>query len=430
VSSRFVALRPLRHRDFALLWWASAVSNVGTWVQTVAVGALVASRTGRASWAALVAAAAFLPIGVLAPVGGALADRLDRRFWLALSNVAQGLLAVALAVLSATGHASALAVTGVSFLTGCVTAVAFPFQMAMIPDLVPKEELLAASSLGSAQFNLGRVLGPALAGVVIAATSYTWAFVVNAVSFGTVIAALVVMRVPPQVQADGAERLWRGIKSGARVAVAEPGCRVAIGLITVVALLASPFIALIPAKAVLLASSPREVASVTSTLTTAQGVGAVVGALLLAPLAARLGRRRALLLDVVLVCAALGLYGYAPGVVLASVALGLVGLAYIGVLSGLSTVVQLRAPAAYRARVLSIYFVALGVVYPVGAVIQGAAADRFTLARTTAGAAAVLVALVVALRVVRPRALEELDGDEPAEIVPAEPVPAEPIPAT
>src|SRR5215472_965113 len=102
------SLRPLRHRNFALLWSASMVSNIGSWMQTVAVGALVISRTGQASWAVLVAAGAFLPIGLLSPVGGALADRVRRKPVIAIGNMVEGLTAVGLAILVAGGHDSRL----------------------------------------------------------------------------------------------------------------------------------------------------------------------------------------------------------------------------------------------------------------------------------------------------------------------------------
>jgi len=416
VSNRFASLRPLGHRDFALLWWASLVSNVGTWMQTVAVGALVTARTGKASWAALVAAAAFLPVGVLSPVGGALADRLDRRRWLAIGNLVQGMLAAVLAFAAAAGRATPGVVTLLTFGGGCMAALTLPFQMAMIPDIVPREDLLAATSLGSAQFNMGRVIGPALAGAVIAATSYTWAFAVNAVSFLAVIVALVLMHVPAVPKADEHRGLWHGIKDGVRVARAERGCRAAIGLIAAVAFLAAPFIALIPAKANLLAHAAGtralgQTAGITGILTTAQGVGAVVGALLIAPLAARVGRRRAIELDVFVACLALALYAYAPNVPAAAAALALVGASYIGVLSGLNTVVQLRAPAVYRARVLSLFFVALGVVYPLGALVQGALADHLTLARTTTTGAILLAVLVAGLALARPQTLAALDDD-------------------
>src|ERR1700730_10428264 len=105
------ALYPLRHRNFALVWRAAMLSNIGSWMQTVAVGVLVTARTGRPAWTGLVAAAAFLPIGLLSPIGRVLADRLDRRRWLLLTTVGETLFAAVLAVLAVTGHATPAVVT-------------------------------------------------------------------------------------------------------------------------------------------------------------------------------------------------------------------------------------------------------------------------------------------------------------------------------
>lgn len=418
--ARGASLRPLRHRNFALLWSASLVSNIGTWMQTVAVGALVTAGTGRATWTALVAAAMFLPIGVLSPVGGALADRLDRRRWLAVANLVQAGLATVLTLLSATGRASPAAVTAVVFLAGCVLALTLPFQHAMVRDLVPPDDVLGAASLSSAAYNLGRVLGPAVAGVVIAVGSYTWAFGINAVSFFAVVGALAVMRLAHHTPEPGAEGIWARIRAGARAAAAEPGCRSAIALISLAAFLAAPFIALIPAKASLLADGgARATGAATGALTTAQGVGAVAGALLLAPLAERFGRRRVLVFDLVATPAALALYAISPSVTTAVLALGLVGALYIGILSGLNSVVQLRAPAEFRARVLSLFLMALGVIYPLGALAQGAVADVIGLADTTVIAGVVMVAVIAGLGLFRPDLLRTL-GDAPAEPAVAE----------
>ena len=403
---------PLRHRDYALLWSASGLSNIGTWMQTVAVGALVAAKTGRASWAALVAVAAFLPVGVLAPIGGALADRLDRRRFLAFGSLVQASVAVALAAITVGGRAPVGAIIALTFLDGCTASLILPFLMAMIPDLVPREELLAAASLGSAQYNLGRVVGPALAGVVIALSSYSAAFVVNALSFAAVITGVILIRLPANPPRSDEEGVWSRIRAGASVARREPGCRSAIILITLAAFFASPFIALIPAKAEHLAHTAKSTAAITSAFTTAQGIGAVAGALLLAPLAARFGRRRLLEFDLCGACVAVALFGLAPTVPTAIVALLLLGGLYIGVLSGLNTLVQLRAPAAYRARVLSLFFVALGVTYPVGALIQGALADRFTLGRTMVGAALTLLAVLGFLAATRPAVFRAIGDDE------------------
>ena len=422
----------LRHRNFALLWSGSLVSNVGTWMQTVAVGALVTADTGQATWTVLVAAGAFLPIGVLSPVGGAWADRLDRKRWLVIGNVVEAILAAVLAVLVYTGHTGAALLTGVVTIQGCVSALVLPFQSAILPDLVPREKFLPAASLNSAQWSMGRVLGPAAAGITVAALGYGAAFVANAVSFFAVVIALMFMRLSPP-RAEAHDGLWATVRRGARMAMTEPGCRAAIGLIAVVALFASPFIALVPAVARSLTNGSKSaVASVTAVLTTAQGVGAVLGAIAVTPLAVRWGRGRLLVGELVALTIALPLYAVAPSVALAAVALTLVGAVYIGVLSGLQTVVQLRSPDEYRGRILSIYLVALGVVYPIGSLIQGPLADRFGLAATTSVFAAALLVIFAVLAVVRPETFRVLGDDggraspagRVAEVVPVEAVDA------
>jgi MFS family permease len=415
------SLRALRHRDFALLFAGGLVSNVGTWMETVAVGALVVAATDQAIWAALVAVAAFLPIGVLSPVGGALADRIDRRAFIIAANLVEGGLATVLALLAWTDQARPGLVIAVVFVAGCSAALRFPFQQSILPDVVPRRDLLSATSLSSAQYNLGRVVGPALAGVVIALGSYGLAFALNAVSFLAVVVAVLFVRVPPAPQREEGGIAAR-IRAGARAARGEPGCRAAIVMIAIVALLASPFIALVPAVADRLVEGDDALGAATGALTTAQGVGAVLGALCIVPLADRIGLRRLLVADLVLCPLALAVYGVTPNVVSAVVALTLVGALYIGLLSGLSTVVQLRAPEAYRGRVLSLYKVALGVLYPIGALVQGAVADVVGLPATTAGFALALVVVVALLAGLRPGFLRALDA-EPVE-APAPTAPA------
>lgn len=379
-------------------------------MQTVAVGVLVTARTGQARWTGLVAAAAFLPIGLLSPVGGALADRLDRRRWLLLTTVGEAIFAGVLAALAATGTARPWAVSLVVLAGGSMAAIGFPSYQAMLPDLVEREELLSAVSLSSAQFNLGRVIGPALAGLVLVVGSYTLAFALNALSFLAVVVALAFVRLPRRERRVASSRLRDELASGLRGARDEPGCKTAIGLIAVVALLASPFIALVPAVALRFF---HDEASGTAVLVTAQGVGAVTGALALAPLAARFGPRRLLLADLVLLPVLLVLYAATPVLALGAVAIFAVGASYIGVLSGLNTVVALRAPEALRGRVLSLYMTALGTIYPVGAILQGALADHLGLRQVTAGCAALLVVVVGAFAFRRPDLVVALDDPHP-----------------
>jgi MFS family permease len=405
------SLRPLRSRNFALLWSAALVSNIGSWMQAVALGILVTAKTHNPLWTGLVAAAAFLPNGLLAPFGGALADRLDRRRWLLATTAAETAFAALLAVLAAGGQATPAVAVVVAFFGGCAAAIGFPTYQAMLPDLVERQDLLAASLLSSAQFNLGRVLGPALAGVAIVAGSYTLAFVANAMSFGAVMLALVFMRLPPPVRSPRSSSLLSEMLEGARTAAAEPGCRAAIGLIAVVALLASPFIALVPAMAIeaLHLHSAHRGAAGTSVLVTAQGIGAVIGALVLPGLAQRVGRRRQVVGALFLLPALLALYGLAPSLDLSAVALLVLGAAYLAVLSGLSTVVQLRAPEFARGRVISFFMLALGTLYPIGAVVQGALGKLIGVRVVTVGSGLVLLLLLVMVALGRPSVFQALD---------------------
>ena len=205
--------------------------------------------------------------------------------------------------------------------------------------------------------------------------------------------------------------------TGIRAAFQEPGCRLAIQLIGITALLISPFIALIPAVAINLF---HEGARGTSVLVTAQGIGAVIGALALTPLANRYGRRRVLVIDLTVVLpATIVLYYAGPTMWTAAVALVAVGAAYIGVLSGLIVVVQLRAPEAFRARILSIYMVALGVVYPVGAVLQGKLGDEFGLRGVAIVAAALFAAVIVLILGTRAERRAVLEQAATSELAPS-----------
>jgi MFS family permease len=404
------SLRPLRSRNFALIWSAALVSNVGSWMQTVALGVLVFARTDQPGWTGLVAAAAFIPIGLLAPVGGALADRLDRRRWLIVTTLAEMGFATVLAVLAATGHDPPAVLVVLAFCGGASGAIGFPAFQAMVPDLVPTEDLLGAVSLSSAQFNLGRVIGPALAGLALLTHDYGLVFGINAASFAAVVVALVMVRLPKPVCSPEEVGMVARLAAGVRAAATEPGCRAAIQLIAVVALLASPFIALVPAMSGVLDRGGVSTSVGTAILVTAQGIGAVAGALVLPNLAERVGRRTMLRSALFLLPVLLTLYGLAPSLWVSAVAFLAVGAGYIAVLAGLNTVVQLRAPAELRGRVLSIYMMVLGIVYPIGAVVQGGIANHTGVRTITVAGAVVLMVAMAAIAVFRPAVFTSL-GD-------------------
>jgi MFS family permease len=413
------ALAPLRHRSFALLWAGAFTSNVGTWMETVGVGILVTTTTHQAGWTGLVAAAAFVPNAFLGPLGGALADRLPRRRVLLTTTTVQTALAATLTLLAATDNAHPGVVVLIVLGAGCAMALGFPSYMALLPDLVPRDDLPGAVALSSAQWNLGRVIGPALAGVVIGFGGFEWAFGFNTLSFLAVIAVVLSLRLPPPAPVQEAS-IFASIRAGARFARGDPGLRVVISYMALNSLLAAPFIALVPAVALKVFGNGD---FGTALLVTAQGIGAVLMGLSLGPLFARFGSRRVLVGVLGGLPIALVAYAAAPNLAVGVVTIFAVGFLYLGALSSFTTIAQLRAPAELRGRVLSLLMVLLGTLYPLGSVLQGAIADRVGLRVTTAGAALLMAAALLLVRVLRPDLARALD--EPTESGPAERTPGD-----
>ena len=400
-------LRPFRHRAFATVWTGSFVSNIGTWMETVAIGVYVTQATGQAAWTGTVAALTYAPTVLLGPFGGALADRFDRRRFLVGVTLFQTLLAATLTLLAATDRLSVAAVATIVLLAGCAFAVAMPAVQAMTPDLVGADDLLGAMSLGAAQYNLGRVVGPALAGLVITAGGLAWAFGLNVLSFGAVLLALALIRIPPLARRDGERpRVLRTIAEGVVAARRDPGIRTALLLLVATTFLVSPFIGLVPAVAIKVFGRG---APGTSALVTAQGIGAVCSALAATPLAGLLGRRRLLVAALLLVGPAAVLYGLAPTFPLAVAAIAVLGFVFLAVLSGTSTVCQLRAPRELRARIASLFMLGVGGGHALGLVVQGWLGDRVGLPEVSAATGLLLLGIVVAVRLVRPDLLEAME---------------------
>jgi MFS family permease len=403
------ALAPLRHRSFAALWCAAFVSNIGTWMESLAVGILVTETTGRSGWAGLVAGAAFLPGFLLGPVGGALADRYPRRRLLVLTSLAQAGLAAVLSALAAAGTPSPGVVTLIAFAAGCASALGFPAYQSMLPDLVPRDEVVGAVALSSAQWNLGRILGPALAALAIGTDRYALAFALNAVSFAGVI--VVVARLDLPRPSGQPQPIVAALRDGVSFVRHDRVLRTVFGFMAVNSLLAAPFIALVPPMAIEVLDAG---ASGTATLVTAQGVGAVTMALSLGVLVKRFGSARVLEALMVLLPLSLLAYAVSPRLVVAAPAIAVVGFFYVGCLSGITSTAQLRAPARIRGRVVATFTACLSLLYPIGSVTQGWLADHVGLRETTAGAAALLLAVALVRRLPRGGAARSGDDIDPA----------------
>lgn len=383
-------LQVLRNRDFARMWTANVVSDIGTWMQLVTIGTLVASRTGSALQTGLVAVATFAPQAIAAPIGGVMADRHDRRklFLGVLAGQAVAATLLALAVRAGVGSSG---LTALVLLQGLVGSASNPIAAAMLPDLVPKAQLLGASSLQSVSWNAGRIAGPLMATVLVGLVGPAWAIAGNAGSFVVLFFAVLRLRrsFPPAATDinDGVmKRMRQGVASLRRTRSALFAWQVSLGTQFLVA----PMIGLTPIIATRSLGGGR---SAVSALLMSMGFGSLVGSLAVSYLVAHFGRPRTAV--GLLSCATVLLvaYGRSTSLVPATILVGLLGMTFIGGFVTVNSVVPRDSPPAERGRIASIYAASVGLTYGMGVTWMGALGDATDLhtALTVGGGVAALL---------------------------------------
>src|SRR5215207_8709585 len=243
--------RALSNRNYRLFWIGAFLSNVGTWMQAVAQGWLVLLLTNSPFWLGLDAFMATAPGFVLTLVGGVFADRIDRRRLLLYTQVVAGIAALGLALLVATAVVNRWMVLGFSFVTGCCMALASPSYLAMTYDLVGREDLTNAIAMNSTQFQLSRVVGPALAGVAFKLFGLAGCFFANGLSFIAVVASLWVVRPQPFQRASthsvrDRKAFWHDLTEGFRYVRNRPRVSALLLLSGVNSLFGAPYFTLVP----------------------------------------------------------------------------------------------------------------------------------------------------------------------------------------
>jgi len=371
----------LRSRDYRLVWTGAFLSNVGTWMQAIALNWYVFLLTRSAFWVSFVTFINFMP-SVVSPIGGAYSDRYDRRRILLVTQSFMLVDAAALAILVWRGHGSLLSVLLLTFGLGLAVGFNNPTWMAFVPSLVPPELLVNAIALNSAQFSLARVIGPAVAGAMIALTGAALVFGINALSFVAVLVALLLVS-PRPVERAGQRRVRELLASGVRYTWDDRRLRAMIGAIGVTSFFAAPVSALLPIFA---AKVYGRGSGAYGALAAAMGVGSVIGALVVARLGNRVstGLVAASLFGVGL---ALALFSAIPVFV---VGLGLMlayGAAFLVAVAATNGDIQLHVSEAMRGRVLSLYFLSFGALFPLGSLVAGAVAEAVG-ARWTMGVGA------------------------------------------
>ncbi len=381
--------RALSYRNYRLFLSGALVSNSGVWIQMIALGFVIEDLTNSGAWVGLAAMMQTLPAVFLGMVGGALADRFPRRIMLMFTNSAQALIALGFSAMWASGVDRPLAYIALGVVNGCVNGIQLPAWQAFVSELVPRGALLNAVTLNSAQFNASRAVGPAIGGLVLAVGGPGWCFLVNSLSYGPAVLALIFIRVP-RLAPVGGERpnMFKDAAAAVRYATGHPGIRLAIFIAGVVAFLGQPIIHLV----VIFANDVFKVDEFQyGILAAAGGVGAMLNTPFVAGKGSRVPRSRLIGMGWPVYGLALVGFALAPEYWLGVVFLGVVGAAHIATASTLNTVIQLQVDEALRGKVLALYLMTLLAGMPLGAQLQGAMADIIG-PRITVGGAGILLA--------------------------------------
>lgn len=362
----------LRHRPFTVLWLGTFSSNIGTWMQNVALGALAYQLTHSATFVALIGFAQLAPILLLAAIGGALADMFDRRMLIVVTNAEQLVFSLVLAWVAYSPHPSQTTLFLTVLAIGIGNAMAGPPLSSLLPALVERDEISGAVSLFSTQMNLSRVVGPAIGGVILPFVHAWGIFAINALTYLFAVAAALAVPKAPAIARAGAG--IRRVIAGFGVARRDPLVRRLLLTITVFSFVCLPWLGLMPVIAgVNLGLSTRGVPY--GLLYATFGMGAAAGALAVGTVFAGSDRlklsRRSLAAFAVLLAlfAVLRSAGPAYPVVL------LLGGAYFTTTTGMVTALQEHLDDAVRGRVMALWMMGFGGTVPLGLLAFGKVAD-------------------------------------------------------
>jgi MFS family permease len=388
----------LSHRDFRLLWFAALGSTIGTWMQKYAQGLLVYDLTQSTFYLGLDDFLSQLPVLLFMLIGGVIADRHDRRRLLTGSQYVQAFAAFGLALLVWTGTVQVWFIFALSFIAGCGQAFGGPAYQSLIPSLVPRRDLPNAIALNSTQFNLSRVLGPGAGAAILSTIGYAACFALNGLSFFIVVLTLMALRVPPRAPVTDRRAMGAELKGGLHYVRDNRLMRTLIGLVLVSTFLSMPILTMLPAFAADVLTGAGSAEARLSLLMASQGLGAIVGALIIGTVGNRHMGQMLLVVQIAL-GVLIAAFAVSTSLPLSLTLLFLGGMCFMALFSISFSLVQLTVPEALRGRVVSIYMVALRGGGPLGALVAGALADRFSAAGVMAvnGAALTLFTLLILL---------------------------------
>jgi len=373
------AWSPLKNSLFRGLWIATIVSNVGTWMQDVGAGWLMTSLSSSPSLVALVEAADSLPVMLLALPAGAIADIVDRRRLLIATQVYLMVIAAALGILTWLNVMTPWMLLGFTFALGVGTAMVMPAWAAIVPELVPPEDLPSAVALNSIAINVSRTIGPAIAGVLVAAVGAWLVFILNALSYIGILAVLVRWRRERRKSSLPAERFVSAIRVGLRFVTHTRALQIVLIRGSAFFVFASATWSLFPLIV------RRELGmgpEIYGLLLTCIGIGAVGGALLLPRARARFSRDALVAGASALYAVAALMLGHVQNLPLLAVAMLATGVAWISILSALQVAAQMTLPAWVRARGLAAFVMVFMGGMALGSILWGQVAAHVGIPAT------------------------------------------------
>lgn len=382
-------LRALRHRNYRLFFGGQTVSLVGTWITRVATSWLVYRLTGSELLLGLVAFAGQIPLLILAPFGGVLGDRRDRRQILVITQLLSALQSLALAVLVFSDRITVPLLIGLQIVQGVINAFDTPARQAFVVEMVEDpDDLPNAIALNSSMFNASRIIGPTIAGLLIVAVGEAWCFLLDTFSYVAVIFSLLAMRVTPREQSHR-PHMFDELRAGFRYAIGFAPVAALLAQVALVSIMGMPYAVLMPVIAgEVLHGGPQTL----GLMMTAVGAGALLGTIYLAARHTVLGLGKVVIVATVTLSVGLMAFSFSNTLAVSLAVLPFVGAGMMLQAASANTILQTIVDENLRGRVMAFYSMAVLGTQPIGSLMAGALADRIGAQRTILTGAVVCLA--------------------------------------
>jgi MFS family permease len=373
--------RAMRYRNFRLFFIGQSISLTGTWMQAIAMSWLVYRMTDSAFMLGVVGFSSQIPMFILSPFTGLVADRVDRRRILIITQTLSMIQAIMLAILTLTGTIAVWHIIVLGISLGVINSFDIPARQAFLMEMVERKDVLGnAIALNSLMFNMARLIGPSIAGVLIALIGEGLCFLLNAVTFTAVLISLFMMKMRARaVTQPVKEGVWEGVKKGFSYTFGFPPIRFIILLVAVISLTGTSYVVLMPvlAKDVLM-GGPETFGM----LMAAVGAGALAATVYLASRRSILGLGNIIPICSSIFAVGLILVAFSRSVWLSMSILAVSGFGFMAHMAVSNTIVQTVSDDDKRGRVMSLYAMAFMGVAPIGSLMAGALADRIGVSNT------------------------------------------------